>query len=47
MKQANVVVTPGAGFGPSGQEYFRMSAFANREDVEEAVVRISKIRKIV
>jgi LL-diaminopimelate aminotransferase len=36
----NVVGTPGSGFGPSGEGYFRLSAFGNRDNVEEAVERI-------
>lgn len=40
LKTSNIVITPGAGFGPSGQGFFRMSAFASRDDIEEAVVRI-------
>jgi len=34
------VATPGAGFGPSGEGFFRLSAFGKREDVIEAVERI-------
>ena len=40
LERAHVVGTPGSGFGPSGEGYFRLSAFGNREDVEEAVRRI-------
>jgi len=35
-----VVGTPGSGFGPSGEGYFRLSAFGMRENVVEAVERI-------
>jgi len=35
-----VVGTPGSGFGPSGEGYFRLSAFGHREDVERAVASI-------
>jgi LL-diaminopimelate aminotransferase len=39
LKEANLVGTPGVGFGPSGQGYFRLTAFGNRENTEEAVQR--------
>jgi LL-diaminopimelate aminotransferase len=45
LKQANVVGTPGSGFGPSGEGYLRLSAFGERETVVDAVERIqSRIR---
>ena len=40
---ANVVGTPGAGFGEAGEGYFRLTAFGAREDVTEAVARLDKI----
>jgi LL-diaminopimelate aminotransferase len=40
LTQAHVVVTPGAGFGPHGEGYFRVSSFARREQVAEALDRI-------
>jgi LL-diaminopimelate aminotransferase len=40
LTQANVVGTPGSGFGSCGEGYFRLSAFGLRENVEEAVERI-------
>jgi LL-diaminopimelate aminotransferase len=40
LAECNVVGTPGAGFGPSGQGYFRLSAFGKRANVLEAVERI-------
>ena len=40
LVEAHVVGTPGSGFGPSGEGYFRLSAFGDRENVEEAVSRI-------
>jgi LL-diaminopimelate aminotransferase len=43
LKQANVVVTPGSGFGISGEGYFRVSAFNSRENVNEAVRRIKQL----
>ncbi|HEY1683902.1 MAG TPA: LL-diaminopimelate aminotransferase [Tepidisphaeraceae bacterium] len=43
LKKANLVVTPGAGFGRSGEGFFRISAFNSRQNVEEAMTRIEKI----
>ncbi len=43
LKQANVVGTPGAGFGAAGEGYFRLSAFNSLDKVEEAMDRIAKI----
>jgi LL-diaminopimelate aminotransferase len=37
---AHVVGTPGAGFGPSGEGYLRLTGFGRREQTEEAVERI-------
>ena len=42
LEEAQVVGTPGAGFGPCGEGYLRLSAFGKRENVEEAVARIAK-----
>jgi LL-diaminopimelate aminotransferase len=39
----NVVGTPGSGFGPAGEGYFRFSAFADRENVLEAMARIKTL----
>ncbi len=41
--EANVVGTPGSGFGPAGEGYFRFSAFANRGNVLEAMERIARL----
>ncbi len=40
MKVAHVVGTPGAGFGASGEGYFRLTAFGTRENTERAIERI-------
>jgi LL-diaminopimelate aminotransferase len=40
LNEAHVVGTPGAGFGPSGEGYFRLTAFGAKEQTEEAVARI-------
>lgn len=42
LKGANVVGTPGAGFGPCGEGYFRLTAFNTLEKTEEALARILK-----
>lgn len=42
LQEAQVVTTPGAGFGKCGQGYIRISAFNNRERVVEAMARLSK-----
>jgi LL-diaminopimelate aminotransferase len=42
LTQAHVVGTPGSGFGPSGEGFFRLSAFGHRHHTEEAVARIRK-----
>jgi LL-diaminopimelate aminotransferase len=40
LTRAHLVGTPGAGFGPSGEGYFRLSAYNSRANVEEAVHRV-------
>ena len=40
LTEAHVVGTPGVGFGPSGEGYFRFTAFGRRDQTEEAVERI-------
>jgi LL-diaminopimelate aminotransferase len=42
LTECNVVGTPGSGFGPSGEGFFRLSAFCNRDNVVEAVERIRR-----
>jgi len=44
LKEAFVVGTPGVGFGPSGQGYFRLTAFGSRENTEKAVERIKNLK---
>lgn len=46
LSEAHVVGTPGAGFGPSGEGFFRLSAFGHREDIESAVDSIERNLKI-
>lgn len=44
LYEANVVGTPGVGFGPSGEGYLRLTAFGDKEDCMEAMYRIKKWR---
>jgi len=43
LNEAHVVGTPGVGFGPSGEGYFRITAFNTLENTEEAMSRISQL----
>ena len=43
LEEASVVTTPGAGFGPSGEGYIRLTAFGNADATREAVERIKAI----
>lgn len=43
LEQANVVGTPGSGFGPSGEGYFRLTAFGSFENTAAALERIRKL----
>ena len=43
LQRANVVGTPGVGFGPSGEGYFRLTAFGKYEDTVEALERIKRM----
>jgi LL-diaminopimelate aminotransferase len=42
LNETHVVGTPGAGFGPSGEGYLRLTAFGGREATEEAIERIKQ-----
>ncbi len=42
LYNANVVCTPGVGFGPSGEGYVRFTAFGERENCKEALARIGR-----
>ena len=42
LNKANVVGTPGVGFGPSGEGYFRLTSFGSKETTEKAVLRIKE-----
>jgi LL-diaminopimelate aminotransferase len=43
LEQIQVVTIPGAGFGPGGEGFLRMSAFASRESCEEACRRFKAL----
>ena len=43
LENANVVGTPGSGFGPSGEGYFRLTAFGTYENSVRALERIKKL----
>ena len=43
LEKANVVGTPGAGFGVNGEGFFRLTAFGDRENTKEAVARMKKL----
>ena len=43
LEKANIVGTPGSGFGPSGEGYFRLTAFGSKENTEKAIERIKNL----
>jgi LL-diaminopimelate aminotransferase len=43
LEEANIVITPGSGFGNAGEGFFRVSAFNSRANAEEAAKRLSKL----
>ena len=45
LENIQVVTIPGAGFGPGGEGFLRMSAFAPRESCEEAATRFRTLYK--
>lgn len=44
LTEANVVGTPGVGFGPSGEGYFRLTGFGTNENTQEAIRRIKEMK---
>ncbi len=44
LEEANIVGTPGSGFGPHGEGYFRLTAFGTKESTQEAMERIKKLK---
>lgn len=45
LKEANVVGTPGEGFGGNGRQFFRLTSFSTQENTREAMERIKKMLK--
>ena len=43
LENAGIVGTPGSGFGPSGEGYFRLTAFGTYENTVAAIERIQKL----
>jgi len=43
LRELNVVITPGVGFGAQGEGYFRISAFNSRENAEEVAHRLTML----
>ena len=43
LEKADIVTTPGRGFGPGGEGFIRASAFAHREDIIEATQRLKSL----
>ena len=43
LEKAHVVGTPGSGFGPAGEGYFRLTAFGNYENTQKALDRIKNL----
>jgi LL-diaminopimelate aminotransferase len=44
LGEANVVITPGSGFGSKGEGYFRISAFNSRANAEEVARRLPELK---
>ncbi len=44
LNEANIVITPGSGFGGAGEGYFRISAFNSREKAQEAANRFAALK---
>lgn len=44
LEEANIVGTPGSGFGDGGEGYFRLTAFGERDNVIEAMNRLKKLK---
>ena len=44
LNEANVVITPGSGFGSKGEGYFRISAFNSRANAEEVARRLQTLK---
>ena len=47
LEKVNVVGTPGSGFGPHGEGYFRLTAFGTKENTIEAMERMKRNKDIL
>ena len=45
LKEANISCTPGVGFGSAGEGYIRLTGFNTRENTEEAMRRIARLKE--
>ena len=45
LEEVNIVGTPGSGFGPHGEGYFRLTAFGTKENTIKAIERIKSWNK--
>jgi LL-diaminopimelate aminotransferase len=45
LRELNVVITPGSGFGSKGEGFFRISAFNSRSNAEEVARRLRETRR--
>ena len=45
LEKVGVVGTPGVGFGPSGEGYFRLTGFGTKENTEKAIEKIKAYYK--
>lgn len=45
LNEVNIIGTPGSGFGPSGEGYFRLTGFGSKEDTIEAINRLKEWKK--
>merc|ERR1711967_225242 len=43
LEESQIVTTPGAGFGPGGEGFLRLSAFASRDNITEACKRLTHV----
>jgi LL-diaminopimelate aminotransferase len=46
LEETGVIGTPGSGFGPAGEGYFRLSSFGHREDIKKAIESITQNLKL-
>lgn len=47
LEKVNIVGTPGSGFGPHGEGYFRLTAFGTKENTIKAVERIKRSKNLL